>query len=76
MSGTVESNKQEKRKMAMNMTAHEQATVYFNSLTPMQRYEIMRKVEYSKSSITYYRRCIAYIVENKKQGRGNPAHRE
>jgi hypothetical protein len=40
------------------------AAEYWYSLNPMQRYEIMQKVEYSKSVTTTFRRCIAYIIES------------
>jgi hypothetical protein len=40
------------------------ASQYWYGLTPMQRLEIMGKVEYTKSIATMFRRCIAYIIEN------------
>lgn len=40
------------------------ASEYWYSLTPMGRYEIMCKVEKSKSIVITLRRCIAYIIDN------------
>jgi hypothetical protein len=51
--------------MNSNQTAHEKAVEYFNSLSPLQRYEIMQKVEKPKSINKYYRNCINYILKNK-----------